>query len=90
MKVLVASGLQAVFQKVPVAMLEEADDFCLGLEIVKRVESAISALKLSEMLRVPLATVTTWERGHSIPDPAQLALISKLLGGGFHCTPTVE
>jgi DNA-binding transcriptional regulator YiaG len=63
----------------------------LGDEIqVKRKESELSARKLAGMLNVPVATVTSWERGQSIPNPAQLALISKLLGGSFRCNPTVQ
>jgi DNA-binding transcriptional regulator YiaG len=63
----------------------------LGDEIqVKRKESELSARKLAGMLSVPVATVTSWERGQSIPDPSQLALLSKLLGGGFHGDPTVQ
>ena len=63
----------------------------LGDEIqVKRKESELSARKLAGMLSVPVATVTSWERGQSLPDPAQLALISKLLGEGFRCNPTVQ
>ena len=63
----------------------------LGDEIqVKRLENGISARKLAAGLNIPVAAVMSWERDQSIPNPVQLTVMKQLLGGEFHCNPTVQ